>query len=125
MSRLLKTELVIPAAAPADVTFWDQETFVEDLSAWLSSNSLQGWEELTSPATGDVTLRFYLEPESPLAGVLKDLVGVRWPGVALSMESMEQQDWSAAWHYDIYSWADVSRPVARLKGNGIATLSCD
>lgn len=97
MSRLLKIELVIPLAAPADVTFWDQEVFVEDLSAWLSSNSLQGWEEVTSPTTEDVTLRFYLEPESPLAGIIKELVGVRWPGVLLSMESMEQQDWSAAW----------------------------
>ncbi len=97
MSRLLKTELVIPAAAPADATIWDLDLLVEDISAWLSSNSLQGWEEISSPATGDVTLRFYLEPESPLAGVITELVAVRWPGVRLATESMEQQDWSAAW----------------------------
>lgn len=93
MSRLLKTEIVVPGT----VAELDQEALGEDISGFLAANSLQGWEELTAPATRDLTFRFYLEPESPLAGSLKDQVAARWPMAAVSMESMEQQDWSAAW----------------------------
>ncbi|GAB6036995.1 50S ribosomal protein L11 methyltransferase [Fundidesulfovibrio butyratiphilus] len=93
MSKLLKIELLVPAPREG----FDQEALVDDLSAWLSANSLQGWEEFTAPLTREVTLRFYLEPEAPLAATLDRLCAERWPEVELAVESMEQQDWSAAW----------------------------
>lgn len=96
MSRLLRLELTVPAVDPANADF-DQEALVDDISAWLSANSLQGWEELTAPATRDVTLRFYLEPEAPLASIVGRFTADRWPLVRLEIDSLEQQDWSAAW----------------------------
>lgn len=93
MSRLLKTELTVPGTMAETA----QESLGEEISGFLAANSLQGWEELTAPATRDLTFRFYLEPESPLAGTLKEQVARRWPEAQVSMESMEQQDWSAAW----------------------------
>lgn len=93
MSRLLKTELVIPGS----VAEAEQEAIGEEISGWLAANSLQGWEELTAPASRDLTFRFYLEPESPLAQSITEYTARRWPMVRLTMESMEQQDWSAAW----------------------------
>ena len=93
MSRLLKTELVIPGTLdPLAI-----ETMGEDVASWLAGNSLQGWEELTAPVSRDLTFRFYLEPESPLAAIIRDYAASRWPDISVSMESMEQKDWSAAW----------------------------
>jgi ribosomal protein L11 methyltransferase len=93
MSRLIKTELTLPGSMSAT----DQEALGEEISGWLAANSMQGWEELTAPATRDLTFRFYLEPESPLAGSLKEQAAGLWPVARVSMESMEQQDWAAAW----------------------------
>ena len=93
MSRLLKTELTLPGT----IGEAELEALGEEISGWLSANSLQGWEELTAPATRDLTFRFYLEPESPLAQSIKEYTVKRWPMATLAMESMEQQDWSAAW----------------------------
>jgi len=93
MSRLLKTELIIPGS----VAEADQEAIGEELSGWLAANSLQGWEELTAPVSRDLTFRFYMEPESPLARSIAEYTSRRWPMVKLFTESMEQQDWSAAW----------------------------
>ncbi|WP_243438631.1 50S ribosomal protein L11 methyltransferase [Fundidesulfovibrio soli] len=93
MSKLLKTELVIPGT----IDPFELEALGEDVAAWLSGNSLQGWEELVGPVTRDLTFRFYLEPESPLAAIIKDYAASRWPAATVSMESLEQQDWSAAW----------------------------
>ncbi len=93
MSNLLKIELTLPGT----LSEADQETIGEDISAWLSGNSLQGWEELTAPATRDLTFRFYLEPESPLAKVVEDYVPGRWPMARVTTEAQEQQDWAAAW----------------------------
>jgi ribosomal protein L11 methyltransferase len=93
MSRLLKTELVIPGS----IDPFEIEAMGEDVAAWLSGNSLQGWEELVAPASRDLTFRFYLEPESPMASMIKDYAASRWPVATVTMESMEQKDWSAAW----------------------------
>ncbi|MBI4805424.1 MAG: 50S ribosomal protein L11 methyltransferase [Desulfovibrio sp.] len=93
MSRLIKTELVIPGSMAEA----EQEAIGEELSGWLAANSLQGWEELTAPASRDLTFRFYMEPESPLAQSIAEYTAQRWPMVKLFTESMEQQDWSAAW----------------------------
>ncbi|GFK95990.1 Ribosomal protein L11 methyltransferase [Fundidesulfovibrio magnetotacticus] len=93
MSQLLKIELTLPGS----LSETDMELLSDDVSAWLSSNSLQGWEELTAPATRDVTFRFYLEPESPLAQVVRGYVPQRWPMARVAVEAQEQQDWAAAW----------------------------
>jgi len=93
MSRLLKTEIIVPGT----IAELDQEAVGEDIAGWLSANSMQGWEELTAPATRDLTFRFYMEPESPLAGTIREQVASRWPLARVTMESMEQQDWAAAW----------------------------
>jgi ribosomal protein L11 methyltransferase len=93
MSRLIKTELIIPGS----VAEAEQEAIGEELSGWLAANSLQGWEELTAPVSRDLTFRFYMEPESPLAQSITEYTAQRWPMVKLFTESMEQQDWSAAW----------------------------
>ena len=93
MSRLIKTELTLPGS----MAELDQEALGEEISGWLAANSMQGWEELTAPATRDLIFRFYLEPESPLAGSLEEQVAGRWPMAGVTMESMEQQDWAAAW----------------------------
>jgi len=89
----LKTEIIVPGTIPE----LDQEAVGEDIAGWLSANSMQGWEELTAPATRDLTFRFYMEPESPLAGTIREQVASRWPLARVTMESMEQQDWAAAW----------------------------
>lgn len=93
MSKLLKVELTLPGTLGEEKL----ETIGEDISAWLSGNSLQGWEELTAPATRDVTFRFYLEPQSPLAEIVGSYAASQWPMTTLAVESLEQQDWSAAW----------------------------
>jgi len=93
VSQLVKTEIAVPGALPET----EREALSEDISGWLAANSFQGWEELAAPAAGDLIFRLYLEPQSPLAATLKQYVQTRWPMVRLSMESMEQQDWAAAW----------------------------
>lgn len=93
MSKLLRIEITLPGTLSEQ----ELETLGEDVSAWLSGNSLQGWEELTAPVTRDVTFRFYLEPQSPLAAVAGDFVASRWPMARFETQAQEQQDWSAAW----------------------------
>jgi len=93
MSNLLKIELTLPGTMPGD----EVEAAGEEISGWLAANSLQGWEELTAPASRDLTFRFYLEPESPLAKSVKEYVPGRWPQAKVTAETQEQQDWSAAW----------------------------
>lgn len=93
MSTLLKIELTLPGT----LSEAELETLGEDVSSWLSANSLQGWEELTAPLTRDLTFRFYLEPGSPLAAVVNEYVPTRWPMARLVTEAQEQQDWAAAW----------------------------
>jgi ribosomal protein L11 methyltransferase len=93
MSNLLKIELTLPGS----LSETEMELLSEDVCAWLSANSLQGWEELTAPLTRDVAFRFYLEPQSPLARVVAEYVPSRWPMARVTSETLEQQDWSAAW----------------------------
>ena len=93
MSTLLKIELTLPGSLPDT----QMEAVSEDIASWLAANSLQGWEELTAPATRDVTFRFYLEPGSPLANVVASYVPGRWPMASLATQAQEQQDWASAW----------------------------
>jgi len=93
MSQLVKTELTVPGTLGET----QKDALGEEICGWLAANSLQGWEELAAPATGDITFRLYLEPQSPLAEIFKGYAETRWPMVRVSMESMEQQDWAAAW----------------------------
>jgi len=115
MSRLLRTELTVPGAS-GDAGAPEREAVIEDIRAWLAANSLQGWEELTSPPSWELTprslqggedlaapetvcftFRLYLEPQSPLAEIFETYAKTRWPMALLTMESMEQEDWASAW----------------------------
>ncbi len=93
MSRLIKTEITFPGNDDPDAL----QALSDDVAAWLCANSMQGWEELVAPATRELTFRFYLEPDSPLADTIRDHVAKLWPGARVALESMEQKDWSAAW----------------------------
>ena len=115
MSRLLRTELTVPGAS-GGACAEENEAISEDIRAWLAANSPQGWEELTSPASGelaprplragedatadvacDLIFRFYQEPLAATAAAFTEYAAARWPTARLAMESMEREDWASAW----------------------------
>jgi ribosomal protein L11 methyltransferase len=75
------------AAEPTDA--------LEELTIFLSSHAPQGWEELPRP-DGGLILRVHLE-DYPLAENLARDLRRRWPAIEITEETIEREDWGAAW----------------------------
>jgi ribosomal protein L11 methyltransferase len=73
----------------------DPKDFLEELTVFLSSHAPQGWEELPSP-DGGLILRVHLE-DHPLAENLARDLRRLWPEIGINEETIEREDWGAAW----------------------------
>ncbi len=87
MRTLLKIVAVLPADADAD--------FLERFDLWLHENAPQGWEEASDP-DGRTEFRIFFD-DFPPGRALVSTMGEVWPGVSLTVEEIEEEDWGAAW----------------------------
>jgi len=83
--RLVRVDIVVP----------DQGDLAERVEAWLSERTAQGWEE-SIEAGGATRFRVHLEDAPPARDFAADAVR-DWAEAAVSVDSIEEEDWGAAW----------------------------
>ena len=77
-----------------DITVADTDDLAERVEAWLSQRVAQGWEETSDGET--VRFRVHLE-DGPPARDFAAAVTADWPDLAVAVDTIEEEDWGAAW----------------------------
>ncbi|MFU2210878.1 50S ribosomal protein L11 methyltransferase [Solidesulfovibrio sp. C21] len=79
-----------------DITVPDVGDLAERVEAWLAGRVAQGWEETPSDDGAAVRFRVHLE-DGPPARDFAAAVAEDWPELPVALETIEEEDWGAAW----------------------------
>lgn len=87
MRKLLKIEAAAPAGADEELT--------GKIDLWLNENAPQGWEESAGP-DGRAVYRLFFDDFPPGRALAAGMEAL-WPGLDVTVEEIEEEDWGAAW----------------------------
>lgn len=87
MRTLLRVDIIVPEAT---------DELTEQVEAWLAGRAAQGWEETPLENATGVRFRVHLE-DGPPARDFAAAVTADWPELATAVDTLEEEDWGAAW----------------------------
>jgi ribosomal protein L11 methyltransferase len=100
LNDLLRLEILVPGVAPVVGGLVEEalpdpvDPVREGLTAWLAPRLAQGWEEIDTPE--GAVFRIHVD-DNPAGRELADALIAAWPHLAVRRETVESEDWGAAW----------------------------
>jgi ribosomal protein L11 methyltransferase len=100
VSDLLRLEILAPGVAPVVGDLVEEalpdpvDPVREALTAWLAPRLPQGWEEIDTPE--GAIFRIHVD-DNPAGRELADALCACWPHLTIRRETVESEDWGAAW----------------------------